>query len=147
MDSIFTVFLLFLAALTALLSYLIIPTIPVTALTTIAALLLAAGVWWHWTQFGNEYRMSTWQENLRNYASYALLVVVLLLSYAFYVFAWGNTSIEEYTTRARSAIRDAGRKATSQLIGGTTRTFSAMSNSLFSNVSPSVSSNLGLPLE
>jgi hypothetical protein len=134
MDSIFTVFLLFLAALTALLSYLIIPVVPVTVLTTVAALLLAAGVWWHWTQFGVEYRMSTWQEQLRNYSSYVIVVVVLLLSYAFYVFAWSGVTVQEYTSRATSAIRDAGRKASSQLIGGTTRTISAMSNTLFSNV-------------
>jgi hypothetical protein len=145
MDSIFTVFLLFIAALTAMLSYLIMPTVPVTAMTTVAALALAAGVWWHWTQFGSEYRTSTWQENLRNYASYAILLVVLLLSYAFYVFAWSGISIQEYANSARSAIRDAGRKASSQLVGGTTRTVSAMSNTLFSNVS---SSNTGvMPLE
>ena len=146
MDSIFTVFLLFIAALTAMLSYLLMPTVPVTALSTAAALALAAAVWWHWTQFGSEYRTSTWQENLRNYASYAILLVVILLSYAFYVFAWSGTSIQEYATRARSAIRDVGRKASSQLIGGTTRTVSAMSNTLFSNVS---SSNTGasIPLE
>jgi hypothetical protein len=135
MDSIFTVFLLFLAALTALLTYLIIPVVPVTVLTTVAALLLAAGVWWHWTQFGVDYRTSTWQEQLRNYGSYVIVVVVLLLSYAFYVFAWSGVTVQEYTSRASSAIREAGRKASSQLIGGTTRTVSAMSNSLFSNVS------------
>lgn len=147
MDSIFTVFLLFLAALTALLTYLIMPTIPVTTLTMAAALLLAAGVWWHWTQFGVEYRMSTWQENLRNYASYAILLVVLLLSYAFYVFAWSGTSFQEYATRTRSAIREAGRKASSQLIGGTTRSVSAMSNALFSNVSPTAAGGEVMPLE
>jgi hypothetical protein len=147
MDSIFTVFLLFIAALTALLSYLLMPSIPVTTLTIAAALLLAAGVWWHWTQFSIEYRMSTWQENLRNYASYAILVVVLLLSYAFYVFAWSGTTFQEYATRARSAIREAGRKASSQLIGGTTRTVSAMSNTLFSNVATnSGMGNVGEPM-
>lgn len=148
MDSIFTVFLLFIAALTALLAYLIMPTIPVTTLTMAAALLLAAGVWWHWTQFGIEYRMSTWQENLRNYASYAILIVVLLLSYAFYVFGWSGSSFQDYATRARSAIREAGRKASSQLIGGTTRSVSALSNTLFSNVSPSSNTGAGpMPLE
>jgi hypothetical protein len=146
MDSIFTVFLLFIAALTAMLSYLLMPTIPVTAMTTIAAILLAAGVWWHWTQFGVEYRISTWQENLRNYASYAIILVVILLSYAFYVFAFSGTTFQEYTARARSSIREAGRKASSQLIGGTTRSVSAMSSALFSNVTPS-SANGALPLE
>ena len=147
MDSIFTVFLLFLAALTALLSYLLLPTIPVTVLTTVAAIALAAGAWWHWTQFGTEYRLSTWQENLRNYASYAILLVVILLSYAFYVFAWSGTSFQEYANRARAAVREAGRKASSQLIGGTTRTVSAMSNTLFSNVSPANTGASPLALE
>ena len=148
MDSIFTVFLLFIAALTALLSYLLMPVVPITVTTTFAAIMLAAGVWWHWTQFGIEYRLSTWQENLRNYASYAILAVVILLSYAFYVFAWSGTTFQEYATQARSAIREAGRKASSQLIGGTTRTVSAMSNTLFSNITPSPSGNMrGLTLE
>ena len=147
MDSLATVFLLFIAALTALLTYLIMPSIPVTTLTTMAAILLAAGVWWHWTQFGSEWRLSTWQENLRNYASYAILLVVILLSYAFYVFAWSGTTVQEYANRARSAIREAGRKASSQLIGGTTRTVSAMSNTLFSNVSPSNTGGSPIVLE
>ena len=147
MDSIFTVFLLSLAALTALLSYLIIPTVPVTVLTTVAALVLAAGVWWHWNQFSADYRLSTWQENLRNYASYAILVVVLLLSYAFYVFAWSGVSFQEYASRARSAVREAGRKASSQLIGGTTRSVSALSNTLFSNVAPANTGASPLALE
>lgn len=93
MDSILTTFLLFLAALTALLTYIIIPRVPVVALISVASVGLAAGVWWHWTQFGVEYRMSTWQEQLRNYASYALLLVVILLSYGFYVFTAGDSAI------------------------------------------------------
>lgn len=143
MDSIFTVFLLFLAALTALLCYLIIPYVPVSALTTVAAIALAGGVWWHWTQFGNEYRTSTWQEQLRNYASYVLIAVVILISYAFYVFAYSGSSIQEYAARAQTAIREAGRKASSQLIGGTTRTASALSNSLFGEMRPTNTGALG----
>lgn len=92
MDSILTTFLLFLAALTALLTYIIIPRVPVVALVSVASVGLAAGVWWHWTQFGVEYRMSTWQEQLRNYASYAMLLVVILLSYGFYVFTAGSAN-------------------------------------------------------
>lgn len=129
MESIFTVFLLFLAAITALLTYLVVPYVPVVVLMTAAAVALAGGVWWHWTQFGVDYRTSTWQEQLRNYASYVILLVVVLLSYAFYVFAWEGGSLQEYAMRAQGAIRNAGRKVSSQVISSTSR----MSNTLFSN--------------
>jgi len=111
MDSLLSIFLLFIAAITALLTYMIVPFMPISVLTSAAAIVLAAGVWWHWTQFSVDYRTSTWQEQLRNYASYALLVVVLLLSYAFYVFAYSGSSLQQYASQASEAVRNAGRKA------------------------------------
>ena len=84
MDSVITTFLLFIAAIVALLSYLIIPRVPVVALVSGAAITLAAGVWWHWTQFSVDYRLSTWQEQLRNYGSFIMVLLVILLSYGFY---------------------------------------------------------------
>jgi hypothetical protein len=140
MESLFTTFLVFLAGITALISYLIIPYIPVVVLMTAAAVALAGGVWWHWTQFGVDYRTSTWQEQLRNYASYVMLLVVILLSYAFYAFTWGGNSIQDYTERARNA----GRKATTQLSESTSRGFSSFTNALFnpaSSSSPSPAKN------
>ncbi len=106
MDSLLTTFLLFLAAITAILSYLVLPRLSAATLVTVAALGLAAGVWWHWTQFGVEYRMSTWQEQLRHYASYTLLFVVILLSYAFYAFAWSGSTAQQYTEKVFSPIRN-----------------------------------------
>jgi len=125
-------FLLFIAGITALLTYLIIPRIPIVTLVAAAAIVLAAGVWWHWTQFSVDYRTSTWQEQLKDYASYTMVFVVILLSYMFYVFVWDGSSVHEYAARAGSAVRNAGRKASSQIIGGTTRTVPAVSNALFS---------------
>ena len=84
MDSVITTFLLFIAAIVALLSDLIIPRVPVVALVSGAAITLAAGVWWHWTQFSVDYRLSTWQEQLRNYGSFIMVLLVILLSYGFY---------------------------------------------------------------
>ena len=132
MDSLLSMFLLFIAGITALLTYLIIPRLPIVTLVAAAAIVLAAGVWWHWTQFSTDYRTSTWQEQLKDYASYTLVFVVILLSYMFYVFVWDGSSVREYASRAGSAVRNAGRKATSQIVGGTTRTASAVSNALFS---------------
>ena len=113
MDSLFSGFLLFLAAITALLTYMIIPRIPVIVLTSGAAIALAAGVWWHWSHFAVDYRMSTWQEQLRSYASWVLVFVVILLSYAFYTFGWSSSSLQGYAAQAGQAIRSAGRAVSS----------------------------------
>jgi len=116
MQSILTPFLLFLAAIVALMTYMFIPSIPNIALTTGAAILLAAGIWWHWTQFGWEYRTSTWQEQLRNYASYVMVFVVILASYGFYVFAWQSDSgLKEAAVRATNAARNTSRQLTAAL--------------------------------
>ena len=115
MDSIFTLFLLFLAALVALISYLIIPYIPVVTLMTAAAIALAAGIWWHWTQFAVDYRTSTWQEQLRSYASYFMILAVILMSYAFYVFAWQGSPLQGYASSAIQSIRDTGTRKISEV--------------------------------
>lgn len=88
MQSLLTPFLLFIVAAMALVTYAIVPSISRTAIATGAAILLAIMIWWHWTQFSVEYRTSTWQEHLRNYASYIMVFVVILASYGFYAFAW-----------------------------------------------------------
>lgn len=139
MESLFTTFLVFLAGITALISYLVIPYIPVVMLMTAAVVVLAGVIWWHWTQFGVDYRTSTWQEQLRNYASYVMLLVVILLSYAFYAFTWGGGSVQDYADRARNA----GRKASSQVAESTSRGFSAITSALFSppSSSPSAAPN------
>lgn len=145
MQSILTPFLLFLAAIVALLVYMFIPSIPNIALTTGAAILLAAGIWWHWAQFGVEYRTSTWQEQLRNYSSYVMVFVVILASYGFYVFAWQSDSgLKETAVRATNAARNASRQLTAALtanIGGNTGPRAANANN--SGLSGLFNSNRG----
>jgi len=106
MDSIFTMFLLFIAVLTALFTYMIIPYTPVVVLTIASAVALAVFLWWHWTQFSIEYRLSTWQEVLQNYSSYALLLLVILVSYGFYVFVWisNGGSVQAAYMSARNSL-------------------------------------------
>lgn len=146
MEPLLNTFLLFIAAIVALLSYLLIPKVPVTALLASAAILLAAGVWWHYTQFAVDYRTSTWQEQLRNYASYALLLVVILLSYAFYVFGWKGSSLADTAARAQMAVRNVGRRAATQIVSGASRAVSTAGSALLSEseTAPAASSfNLG----
>jgi hypothetical protein len=136
MESLLTAFLLFLAALTALLTYMFVPKLPVIALSTAAAVVLAIGIWWHWSQFSIDYRLSTWQEALRNYASYVMVLVVILLSYAFYVFSWNGGTLQGLASQAASSVRDAGRRATARLATSVSRAANAASNTLFSEVTP-----------
>lgn len=131
MESLFTTFLIFLAAITALLTYLIIPRVPVVTLAMAAAVALAGGVWWHWTQFAVDYRTSTWQEQLRSYASWALLLVVILLSYAFYVFGWDTTGgrpVASAVATSTSTTEPITRTATS-FMNSATRAISSATNS------------------
>ena len=108
MEPLTSTILLFLAAIVALLTYILVPSAPLVILATASAVALAAGIWWHWTQFGTEYRLSTWQEQLRSYASYVLLFVVILLSYAFYAFTSGGGSVatvaRNTTARATTVV-------------------------------------------
>jgi len=142
MESIFTLFLLFIAVLTALLVYMVIPYVPVVVLTIVAAVALAVFLWWHWTQFSVEYRLSTWQETLRNYSSYAILLLVFMMSYGFYVFVWVSNggSVQAAFNSAREQL-SAG---LSRGISSTSRQLSSISSSLSSSQSQVRSRNMNL---
>ena len=134
MDSLLSIFLLFIAGITALLTYMTVPYIPVVTLVSAAAIVLAAGVWWHWTQFAVDYRASTWQEQLRNYAAYVMIGVVIIVSYVFYTFAWTGTPLQAYASQAQNSIRNVTQRATSQVVTGTSRAANAVGNTLFKNM-------------
>ena len=131
MEPIFTLFLLFIAVISALLTYLVMPYIPVTVLVMAAAVALAGGIWWHWNQFASEYRLSTWQEVLRNYASYALLLLAILLSYGFYTFVWVSNggSITAAISQVRGKFSEGVQRATSQASRSLSSAASALSSS------------------
>jgi len=128
MESIFTLFLLFVAALTAIITYMVLPYAPVVTLIIAASLALAGGLWWHWTQFSVEYRLSTWQQNLRNYGSYVLVLMAILISYAFYVFVWvtNGGSFDSAIASARASISDGINRVSSKA----SRSFTAISSAL-----------------
>ena len=121
MDSLFSIFLLLVAAIVALLTYMYVQSIPVIALTAASAIALAAGVWWHWTQFASDYATSTWQQQLRNYASYVMVLVVILLSYGFYVFAYSGSTLQGFAASAANSIRDTAYTVSSTIASGTSK--------------------------
>jgi hypothetical protein len=131
MESLLNLFLLFVAATTAMITYLLMPHIPVVVLTTAAAIVLAAGLWWHWTQFSVDYRTSTWQEQLRNFATYAIVLVVILVSYGFYIFAWKGESVASTQNSILSSVSQATRALSSA-----TASASASVSALFSEPAP-----------
>jgi hypothetical protein len=139
MDSILTMFYIFIAVLTALLMYLVLPYIPLSVLTIGASVALAVGVWWHWKQFSVEYRLSTWQEMLRNYASYALLLLAILLSYGFYVFVWTSNggNVEAAFNQVKNSVMNAGRLASERA----SQSLSAVGTALSSNLGPNRNAN------
>jgi len=132
MDSLLSVFLLFVAAIFALLTYLVVPAINAMTLVLAASVLLVAGVWWHWTQFGIEYRTSTWQLQLRNYASYALVLVVILLSYGFYTLSYSASSLQQIVTNVTASARNATRRTVER----SARAASAVQTALFAETVP-----------
>jgi len=141
MDSLLSIFLRFIAAITALLTYMFVPYMPVMVLVSAAAIALAAGLWWHWTQFSTEYRTSTWQEQLRNYASYAMVLLVILLSYFFYTFAYNGSTLQQYAATAGDNLRNAAGRVSSQVSSGVSRAVSSTSSALLSSSESSSSSS------
>lgn len=144
MDGLASLFMLFVAAIMALLTYIVVPFTPITVLMIAAAAGLVGGLWWHWTQFSVDYRTSTWQEQLRNYASYVMVGVVIAVSYTFYVFGWGGVS--GYVTGAVSDIRSATVGAISEVASNVGTAASTTGTTLFGSTNRNRNRNTGMNL-
>ena len=140
MDGLASLFMLFVAAIVGLLTYVIVPFTPLTVLMLVSGAGLVAGLWWHWTQFSVDYRTSTWQEQLRNYAAYVMVGVVIVASYTFYVFGWGGVS--GYVADAAESIRSATVGAVSEVAGNISGAATATGTALFAS-SPNANRNTG----
>ena len=111
MDGYSTTIFIFLALIVGQITYFIVPSLPISILAAVSAVAIAAVLLWHWTQFSVEYRLSTWQEGLRNYASYILVFIVIILSYGYYVFSTSGGSLAAVAQQTQATIRNAGRNA------------------------------------
>jgi len=124
--------LLVIAVLTAGLSYILLPRVPAAALVLCAAVALVVGVWWHWTQFSEEYRQSTWQYQLRNYAGFAMVLTVLVCAFGFYAMMAKDTAIQRAASNSQNALLSVGASALNSLSDG----FSAMTENTTALFSP-----------
>ena len=146
MDGYSTAVFIFLAYVVGQLTFFLVPSFPVSILAAASTVALAGILFWHWTQFSVEYRMSTWQEGLRNYASYFLVFTVVLLSYGFYVFSANGGSVTEVMQKAQTTVRNVSRNA----LNRSSRALNSVSESLnppepaknVSSILPSFSLNL-----
>jgi hypothetical protein len=64
----------------------LVPKAPANLVIILSGIALAVGIWLHVNQFGAEYRLSTWQNNLQFYGSITLLMLVIFLSLGFYYY-------------------------------------------------------------
>ena len=73
--------------------YFYMPSMAVPLMITAAMVVGAFAAYAHWKQFGvSEYERATWMYNLRKYASYVLIALVILGAYGFYTMNFSSSS-------------------------------------------------------
>ena len=90
----------------------LVPKAPANLIILICSIALVVGIYLHINQFGSEYRLSTWQNNLQFYGSVVLLTLVVFLAMGLFYY---NTDpgIKEATdsmiTRAQATVASSTR--------------------------------------
>ena len=83
-------FTLWSVALTAIVTVFVliplVPRAPANLVILLCSIALAVGIYLHVNQFGAEYRLSTWQNNLQFYGSITILMMVIFLSLGFFYY-------------------------------------------------------------
>lgn len=76
----------------SLIVFLVLPRMGAPLLAVLALVMLYFGVKNHMTQFGSEYRFSTWQELLKDYAAFFLVgfLILAVLGYIAFLFGMGG---------------------------------------------------------
>ena len=67
-------------------AFFVIPKLAPAVLLSGSAVAIAVALYLHYKQFGNsEYNQATWQNNLKLYARYVMMAIVIFGAYTFYV--------------------------------------------------------------
>jgi hypothetical protein len=137
-----SVVFLLVAVLVGLLTYVIVPRIPTVILMISSLILLSGAIWWHWSQFSVDYRTSTWQESLRQYASYVVLLLVILVSYGVYALFVSDNPVTETVgdmlNTTSNSIRNTTSSMTDTVIAPVTSAISSIRNSFFNDLEDEV---------
>lgn len=122
----------------ALFAFAVVPQFGPLSLTIVSLLALAGVGVHHYMMFSTEYRMSTWQDMIRSYASYIALGVALLLSalYLLQMFAYGSYS-SPAAKNAANATANAG------ILGAAAASIGAAASAITGSSEASVPANLG----
>jgi hypothetical protein len=99
----------------------LVPKAPANLIIVICVGALLLGIYLHVNQFGAEYRLSTWQNNLQFYASLIMLVLVMLLSMGFYYYQTDpgvRTAADGMFDRATSGVTSTTRGFTNYVSSG-----------------------------
>jgi hypothetical protein len=117
-----------------LIVFLILPRLGAPILAVLSLALLAYGVYNHMRLFSNEYRSSTWQERLKDYAPFVTIGVLILfiIGYMGYLFSSGGTSaLPASNAPATEAVVNATNavvNATNQVTNLAEQAFNAVGN-------------------
>lgn len=110
-SNILNYFTLWVVALTGIVTVFVlmplVPKAPANLVIILCAIALAVGIWLHVNQFGSEYRLSTWQNNLQFYGSITLLTLVIFLSLGFYYYNTDPTvraAADSMVSRAQNTV-------------------------------------------
>ena len=119
-------FTLWVVALTGIVTVFVlmplVPKAPANLVIILCAVALAVGIYFHVNQFGAEYRLSTWQNNLQFYGSITLLMLVIFLSLGFYYYNTDPTvraAADSMVSRAQETVSSGTRGFTNFALAGT----------------------------
>jgi len=74
-------------------AFFVVPTVAPDMLIAGSIIVIILAAYLHMTKFGNEeYDRSTWQNNLRNYARWVIIIVVIFAAYSLYAGNMGSVS-------------------------------------------------------
>jgi hypothetical protein len=100
-----------------------VPKAPANLIIVICTISLILGIYLHANQFGSEYRLSTWQNNLQFYAGLILLMLVIFLSLGFYYYQTDpgvRAAADSMVDRATSTVTSSTRGFTNFVSAGPT---------------------------
>ena len=97
----------------------LVPKAPANLIIMLCSIALVVGIWLHVNQFGSEYRLSTWQNNLQFYGSIVLLTLVVFLGLGLFYY---NTdpgikqATDSMITRAQTTVASSTRSFSNMVL-------------------------------
>jgi len=99
----------------------IVPRAPANLIMIICLVALAGGIYLHVNQFGAEYRLATWYNNLQFYGSITMLMLVIFLALGFYYYNTDpaiSSAVNGMVARTTNSVSSASRGITNYALTG-----------------------------